>query len=96
MPRSPSSLALAFLGASLFAGLTGCVPPKEDTAGPKSSKNAEGEEQVCHQEYPTGSHIGRTVCRSVERKERDRKDAVDLATTPRSNPTRTPVPEGGQ
>jgi hypothetical protein len=101
MPRSPSLFALAFAGMSLAAGLAGCVPPKDSNSPTDSknkdkgkiTKNEKGENEICHQEYPTGSHIGRTVCRPLDQQERDRLEAQQELSRPRSNPTGT-IPGG--
>lgn len=60
------------------------------------NSNDDGD-MICHQEYPTGSHIGRTVCRSTDERERDREEARDLITAPKRpvRPIRRPGQPGG-
>jgi hypothetical protein len=47
---------------------------------------------ICHQEYPTGSNIGRTVCRTEESKTRDREKAREFISIPRGAPPPPPPP----
>lgn len=103
MPRSSVrvcrlslSLALSLaLGLALGLG-AGCAGPQHRDKGPTTMTNDEGETMICHQEYPTGSHIGRTVCRTEEDTERDRQNARILVTTPPPAPRQAPPPPTGR
>ncbi len=55
-------------------------------------KNDKGETMICHQEYPTGSHIGRTVCRTEEANDEERAKARALVSTPPPAPPKPPEP----
>lgn len=97
-PLSSSPL----LGWALVAGLAvlgGCFGGSQSSGADRTTmhrnSNDEGE-MICHQEYPTGSHIGRTVCRSTDEKARDREEARELITTPRrpARPLRPPRQPG--
>lgn len=55
-------------------------------------KNDKGETMICHQEYPTGSHIGRTVCRTEENNDEERAKARALVSTPPPAPPKPPTP----
>jgi hypothetical protein len=74
MPRVILSLVL----------LAGCAAPQEtrSTAPPSGaqpqSAEATGDESDCREEAVTGSMIKRTVCRTPEERERDRKNAQGL------------------
>jgi hypothetical protein len=84
-------LQLALLSLSSCA--TGPRGPKPSTV----VKNEDGETMVCHQEFPTGSHIGRTVCRSETDAEDERIKARDFVAAPRPVPVRAaPPPPTGQ
>ena len=43
---------------------------------------------TCHQEYPTGSHIGRTVCRTDEQIAEERLKSREFVNRP---PVKLPV-----
>jgi len=92
MPRS----FMMFAGLSLGLGIAaaGCAGPQGKDK-PTRTTNANGETMICHQEYPTGSHIGRTVCRTEEQSDEERAKARALvATPPAVNPAKAP-PAGG-
>ncbi|MEZ4362469.1 MAG: hypothetical protein R3B48_19925 [Kofleriaceae bacterium] len=57
---------------------------------PTTMRNQDGDVMVCHEEFPTGSHIGRTVCRTEEQTNREREEAREFIATPR--PVRPPPP----
>jgi hypothetical protein len=79
MPRS----FMMFAGLSLGLGISvaGCAGPQGKDK-PTRTKNENGETMICHQEYPTGSHIGRTVCRTEEESDEERARARALVSTP--------------
>ncbi len=56
-------------------------------------KNDKGETLVCREEYPTGSNIGRTVCRTEEQSDEDRQRARTLVSTPPPAPPPPPPPQ---
>jgi hypothetical protein len=66
----------------LCALLAGCLPPKEarDTTPAPAAVAPSG--QVCHEERPLGSNIARTVCRSQDQIERDRRETQKLVHNP--------------
>ena len=72
------------LAMSLFL-VVACAAPQETrgtTAQPGTTQPAPAtsneDEQECHEEVPTGSHVARTVCRSRSQKDRDRDQAEDF------------------
>lgn len=89
MPRPSTLIALLSLGLGLAT--SGCLPPgksKETT----TMKNDKGETMHCRQEYPTGSNIGRTVCRTEEQSDEDRAEARKMVSTPPPAPPKPPQP----
>lgn len=76
-------------GVALLFGLQGCLPPSSatDSTTPISDDGA-----GCHIERPTGSNIGREVCRTPDQVRDDRENARNLHRPPRVTPTKT---EGG-
>lgn len=96
MPRSPLRPALVALLLSSISLLSaaGCAGPQSKDKGVTRTKNENGETMICHQEYPTGSHIGRTVCRTEEDSERERDNARKLVTTPPPAPRKTEPANG--
>jgi predicted secreted protein len=73
------------LAMSLFL-LAACAAPQETrgtttaqpgTTQPASATSSE-DEQECHEEVPTGSHVSRTVCRSRSQKDREREQGQDF------------------
>ena len=74
---------MMFAGWSLGLGIAaaGCAGPQGKDK-PTRTTNANGETTICHQEYPTGSHIGRTVCRTEEQSDEERAKARALVSTP--------------
>jgi hypothetical protein len=86
------SSVIGALGLSAVLAL-GCAGPQKDR-GTTTMKNDDGETMICHQEYPTGSHIGRTVCRTEEESTREREKARVLVTTPPPVPRTAPPPTG--
>ncbi len=79
-----AALALLFGCGGCGAGVRG-----DDTF---RAKNQYGEDVICRQEYPTGSHIGRTVCRTPQQEFDDRERARDLVSRPAPMPLRRPPP----
>jgi hypothetical protein len=53
-----------------------------------TARNEDGEKMTCHQEYPTGSHIGRTVCRTDEQIAEERLKSREFVNRP---PVKLPV-----
>lgn len=88
MPRPSTLIALLSLGLGLAA--SGCVPPQGKQKDTTTMKNDKGETMICHQEYPTGSHIGRTVCRTEEANDEERAKARALVSTPPPAPPKPP------
>ncbi len=68
----------------VLAGLlVGCGAPHRDaptTPAPAAAAAPSG--QVCHEERPLGSNIARTVCRSQDQIERDRRETQKLLHAP--------------
>lgn len=79
MPRP--SILIAVLSLGLGITFAGCAGPQGKDK-PTTMKNDDGETMICHQEYPTGSHIGRTVCRTQEDSDEEREKARALVSTP--------------
>jgi hypothetical protein len=79
MPRHSTLLAVLSLG--LGVAVASCAGPQGKDK-PTKMTNADGETMICHQEYPTGSHIGRTVCRTEEEANDEREKARVLVSTP--------------
>lgn len=64
--------------------LAACAAPQEtrgttqpSTTQPAAAASSE-DEQVCHEEMPTGSHVARTVCRSRSQIDREREQGQEL------------------
>lgn len=82
------ALALAACGRPLGQG----------AEGPKMATSSSRDIRHCHEERPTGSNIGRTVCRSDENIDGSRAATREFLTRKRSaptslaNPTTTDVP----
>ncbi len=101
MTWSPLSSGI-LLGWALVVGtavLSGCVGAGQSSGSSRATiqrNSNDNGDLICHQEYPTGSHIGRTVCRSTDERDRDREQAREFITTPRrpTRPTR-PLPQPG-
>ena len=51
-----------------------------------ASGSGAGSDMVCHEETPTGSSFSRTVCRTREQVDDDRKGADDMLRTQGSRP----------
>lgn len=59
------------------------------------TKNSDGETLICHQEYPTGSHIGRTVCRTQRQIDEERLKSRELVNRPVATLPERPRPSTG-
>lgn len=94
MPRSPFRVALLALGLSSISILAAACAGPQSKDKVTRTKNDDGETMICHQEYPTGSHIGRTVCRTEEQSDREREEARKLVTTPPPAPPPKPESSG--
>jgi len=71
--------------AVLWLLLAACAAPQETrgttTAQPTTTSPAaasDEDEQVCHDETPTGSHVSRTVCRSKSQIDREREQGQEM------------------
>ena len=71
--------------AVFLLSLAACAASQEThgpTAGPASTTPAAAaapeDDQVCHEEVPTGSHVGRTVCRSRSQIDRERQEGQEF------------------
>lgn len=74
-------LLVAVLVLTACGGTQG--PPASHTT---SSGSGAGSDMVCHEETPTGSSFSRTVCRTREQADEDRKGADDMLRQQGSRP----------
>jgi hypothetical protein len=77
----------------LGAVMGGCGGSQSGKGADRTTVQRDGnddDDMICHQEYPTGSHIGRTVCRSNDERQRERDRARELISTPRRAPPPQP------
>lgn len=89
--RSSTALGL------LLLALAGCGNPGARGKETFTMKNDDGDTMYCHQEYPTGSHIGRTVCRTEEQMFEERQKSREFVNRPAPKlPDRPPRPAGGR
>jgi starvation-inducible outer membrane lipoprotein len=73
--------------------LVGCGATPKQAPGPRPQNQAynpesnDDEDTECKEEVPTGSLIRHTYCRDAMERDGDRKDAQDLMTKSRSQPS---------
>jgi hypothetical protein len=88
MSRCFSCVLALVTGLSLAA----CGAGSREKDSTRVIRTADGDEMICHQEYPTGSNIGRTVCRTEETMAEDRAKGREILNTPRMAPPKVEAP----
>lgn len=80
----------------LFLAMVGCGNTGSRGRETFTMKNDDGDTMYCHQEYPTGSHIGRTVCRTEDQMFEDRQKSREFVNRPVPKLPDRPVGAGGR
>lgn len=89
-----SSTALCLLLAALTVAGCGNVGARGKETF--TAKNENGDTLYCHQEYPTGSHIGRTVCRTEQQMFDEREKSREFVNRPVPKLPERPTSRGGR
>lgn len=80
----------------VFLVVVGCGSPGSRGKETFTMKNDDGDTMYCHQEYPTGSHIGRTVCRTEQQMFDDRQKSREFVNKPAPKLPERPIGPGGR
>jgi Tfp pilus assembly protein PilV len=91
------SRCLACAAVVLGFVLAACGAGSREKDSRRVYRTSSGDEMICHQEYPTGSNIGRTVCRTEETRAEDRAKGREFVNAPRAvPPKREQAPPAGR